>query len=190
MGVMTIHAIHALGHHLCMHVGRQSFFGVAFIADTILVQQQQGGVFGAMGQMAGGTVSDAYGAMNKSALNKVDMTHPAQFTWGTDQSDFCLKIMAISAFFLIERLMPGHNSLIAAQCCQLFTGHHGQIFCHFLLMIGSTVLVRRRKAGNTFENGRQNFMAGNLVASGQEKAEGKKKKGGSDKEGTATGSKA
>jgi len=185
MGVMTIHAIHTLGHHLLMHIGRQSFFGVAFATNAILIHHQQGGIFGAMGQMTGRAVSYLHRAMDKSPLNKVGMTHHAEFKFGADQADFCLKIMAVLAFLFFIRFMPGHDSLTSAHCCQFFTGHHGQIFRHLLFMIGGTVLVRRRQTGNAFKNRRQDLMPGNLIASGQEKAEGEKKekgkKGGRDK---------
>lgn len=172
MGIMTIHAIHSLGHNLFMHIGSQTFFGMTFITNTIFIHFQERRKFGAMGQMTGRTITHLHRTMNIIALNKINMAHDTEFQFWADQSHLCLKVMTVFAFLFIIRLMPGHDSLLLISLRrQLFSSLQGQIFLHLLLMKLGAQLIRRRKAGNPFKDRGQDLMPGNLIATGQKKEE-------------------
>jgi hypothetical protein len=179
MGIMAIHTVHALNHHLFMHIDSQSFLGVAFTTKTVLVQHQQRGMFGGVRQMAGRTVSYSHRAMDKLPLDKVGMTHLTKFQFWAQQANSRLKIMTIKAFFFMEGFMPGGCGLLTGSLGrQLLTGLPGKIFFHLLFMIGYTEFISGRETGNPFKDGGQDLMAGDLIATGQNKTEGKKEEKG------------
>jgi hypothetical protein len=174
MGVMTINAIHPLGHYLFMHIGSQSFFGMAFITNAVLIQLQQRGEFGTVWQMAGRTVSHLHGTMDETTPDKSGVAHHTEFLFGTNQTYLGLKIMTITAFFFIIGLVAGDGSLRAGQLCRQFLpGLQSQIFLHLLFMILRAQLIHRRKAGHPLKDRGQDLVPGNLVASGEHKAEEK-----------------
>jgi hypothetical protein len=53
-----------MGQNLLMHGNRQARLLVAFTTDFVAIHFQQEGVFGGMGQMASGTITNSYRTMN------------------------------------------------------------------------------------------------------------------------------
>ena len=156
MRVMTIHTGYILGHRYLVESHGRSRFGMADAADLVSRLDEKTRILCRVGDVAFKARADRHGAMNEFSIGEPGVAVDTELVRRHHKTRVRVFVVTVVATFLGIRRVRGLRlgRFLPLQSLALFR----QLLQHGLVVIILAILVCRRHARNTVENG-----AGNLV---------------------------